>query len=108
MKSELVKVAQIEERTAVTRMVLDTLTAVLTHPVVLSVGGFYLSDRLQGEWITKKPYLAEYKGVDTWITEKYWDHDAGKLNGGAAIAMQTGLIAYLGSTAIKDIAGAFK
>lgn len=111
MKSEELKMAQIEERTHY----IDVLVKLLTHPVPLAIFGYYLSDRLQGDYVKRnliqdteyseeeQRYIVVRESYD-----KVWDPTAGKLNGGAAFAMQTGLTAYLGAEALKQIAGAIK
>lgn len=114
MTSDKVKLARME----LTRDLVDKGFKVITHPVLLAVLGYYLSDRLQGDYVDPgtglqferlvwDPEKGEYV-PDTKMIEKKWDPKAGKLNQGAAIAMQTGLTAYLGSEAFKQIAGALK
>lgn len=100
-KSEAVKLAEIEERKQLEKMLFE----LLTHPIPLAVLGFYLSDRLQGDWVYKTPYLGTYEGQEAWIKEKYWDSNAGKLNSGAALALQAGMGAYLSSGAVGALLG---
>jgi hypothetical protein len=102
VKSEALKLAEIEERKGRERMLFD----LVTHPVVMAVAGFYLSDRLQGAYVQDPTSFQPGSHVLT--TEKEWDPTAGKLNTGAAFAMQTGLVAYLGAEAVKSIAGAVR
>jgi len=102
-KSEALKIRQSEERQALVKSTMDLVTKVVGHPITLGVIGFYLSDRLQGDYMTKTPYLGEYKGQPAWITEKYWDPNAGKLNGGAAVAMQAAIGAYMSAPAIASV-----
>ena len=100
-KSDALKIAQIEERRALLAEVFGLTRAIVANPITLGVAGFYLSDRLQGQYYYKEPVLREYQGKPAWITEKQWDPNGGKLNRGAAVALQTGLIAYLGAEAVK-------
>ena len=97
MKSEAVKVAQIQERTRYVELAKE----ILTHPVLLGVAGYYLSDVLQGDWADSDPEQME----GYVLIRRTWDPHAGKLKSGAAMAMQAGLTAYLGAEAVKSLAG---
>ena len=107
-KSDAIKVAEIEERKALVNELFGLTRAIVANPITLGVAGFYLSDRLQGQYYYSEPVLREYQGKQAWITEKQWDPIGGKLNRGAAVALQTGLIAYLGSEAAKGVVGLLK
>jgi hypothetical protein len=111
LNSDEVKIQRSKERIETLNLVKD----ILLNPVALAIVGYYLSDRLQGDYVEADTGLVFEKEV--WdsekqeyvpavrLTEKKWDPNAGKLNAGAAIAMQAGMTAYLGSEALKSIAG---
>jgi hypothetical protein len=106
IKSEAVQLAQIQER----RQMIEFGEKLLLNPVLLAIVGYYLSDRLQGDYVNKQidgefDIITKDNG-DKLITpriSKVWDKDAGKLNSGAAFAMQVGMSLYLGAEALKAV-----
>lgn len=97
MKDPKVKVAEIEAKKELT----NHLFSLVTNPVLLSVAGFYLSDRLQGDYVIDPTSFQAGSHVLT--GDKKWDPNAGKLNKGGALAMQVGLALFLGSVALKEM-----